>query len=307
MLTKFRSTEKLKLVQHTNRQHRRTATTAMNIQEIDIWQPPAEWFEPREGFSFRPSTVAVSHDHQAAKLALCGLPADVFGETVDPSFFIALSIRAGIANGISAQGNVNMLQRLVQHRPARLGERLRVQGVIDRVAAVPRGRTVHTDVWFEDEHGERVISAPRTSLKPDPNKTAHGGAGERPAPVIEDVGALEQISTHALTPDIVKGYSSDGNSIHYEMEAAKRAGFRAPLIGGGMGVHYLLSAMWRRDPPRQLDLDIYFRRPIFWDDTFTVAVQTDTSGWRAMALIRDGKVLTEACINDLTADEAPVG
>jgi acyl dehydratase len=301
MLTKFRSTEKLKLVQHTNRQHRRAATTAMTTQYIDISQPPAEWFEPREGFRFRPAAVAVSHDHQAGKLALCGLPADVFGEAVDPSFFIALGIRAGIANGISAQGNVNMLQRLVQHRPARLGEQLRVHGVIDRVANVPRGRTVHTDVWFEDEHGERVISAPRTSLKPDPNKTAHGGAGERPAAVIEDVAALRHLSTHTLTPEIVKGYSSEGNSIHYEMAAAKRAGFRAPLIGGGMGVHYLLSALWQHSPPQYLDLDIYFRRPIFWDDTFTVAVQPGGANWSAMALIRDGKVLTEACINELAA------
>ncbi|MEQ8484125.1 MAG: hypothetical protein RIB46_07155 [Pseudomonadales bacterium] len=271
----------------------------MNARDIDICQPPAEWFEPSEGFRFRPATVAVSRDHQAEKLALCGLPADVFGDTVDPSFFIALGIRAGIANGISAQGNVNMLQRLVQHRPARLDEPLRAQGVIDRVTDVPRGRTVHTDVWFEDEHGERVISAPRTSLKPDPNKTGHGGAGERPAPVIEDVADLQPLSTHTLTPETVKGYSSEGNSIHYEIDAANRAGFRAPLIGGGMGVHYLLCALWRDGVPRQLDLDIYFRRPIFWDDTFTVAVQPGEAGWRAMALIKDGKMLTEARINTL--------
>lgn len=273
----------------------------MSTPDIDIEQPPAEWFEPREGFAFRPATITVSRDHQAEKLNLCGLPADAFGDAVDPSFFIALGIRAGIANGISAQGNVNMLQQLVQHRPARLGEPLRVQGVIDRVSEVPRGRTVHTDVWFEDEHGERVISAPRTSLKPDPDKTGSRGAGERPPPVIEDVGALEQLATHTLTPEIVKGYSSEGNSIHYEMEAANRAGFRAPLIGGGMGVHYLLCALWQQSPPQQLDLDIYFRRPIFWDDTFTAAAEAGAGGWRAMALIKDGKVLTEARINAFTA------
>ena len=205
----------------------------MSTPDIDIEQAPVEWFEPREGFTFRPATIAVTHDHQAGKLSLCGLPADAFGDTVDPSFFIAIGIRAGIANGISAQGNVNMLQRLVQHRPARLGEPLRVRGMIDRVTEVPRGRTVHTDVWFEDAAGERVISAPRTSLKPDPDKAGSRGAGERPPPVVEDVDALEQISTHTLTPEIVKGYSSEGNSIHYEMEAANKAGFRAPLIGGG--------------------------------------------------------------------------
>ncbi|MEQ8857925.1 MAG: hypothetical protein RIC56_04705 [Pseudomonadales bacterium] len=273
----------------------------MNTPDIDIEQPPAEWFEPREGFTFRPATISVSREHQEEKLALCGLPAGAFGDAVDPSFFIGIGIRAGIANGISAQGNVNMLQRLVQHRPACLGEPLRVQGLIDRVIEVPRGRTVHTDVWFEDAHGERVIAAPRTSLKPDPDKAGgragNRGAGERPPPVVEDVNALETLSTHTLTPEIVKGYSSEGNSIHYEMDAANRAGFRAPLIGGGMGVHYLLCALWQHSPPERLDLDIYFRRPIFWDDTFTVAAQPGADGWTALALIKDGKVLTEARIN----------
>lgn len=270
----------------------------MGTPDIDIEQPPAEWFDPVEGFTFKPAVISVSPEWQAEKLTLCGLPPEVFGDTVDPSFFIALGIRAGIANGISAQGNVNMLQRLVQHRPARLGEPLRARGIIDRVTPVPRGRTVHTDVWFEDAGGARVVAAPRTSLKPDPDKTGGRGAGERPPPVIEDSESLEHLSTHTLTPEIVKGYSSEGNSIHYEMEAANRAGFRAPLIGGGMGVHYLLSALWQHSPPQRLDMDIYFRRPIFWDDTFTVAADSGAGGWRAMALIKDGKVLTEARINE---------
>ena len=279
----------------------------MATPDIDIEQPPAEWIEPVEGFTFKPAVISVTRAWQAEKLALCGLPADVFGDTVDPSFFIALGIRAGIANGISAQGNVNMLQRLVQHRPARLGGPMRVRGIIDRVTPVPRGRTVHTDVWFEDEDGERVISAPRTSLKPDPDKAGNRGAGQRPPPVIENVEPLEHLSTHTLTPEIVKGYSSEGNSIHYDLAAANRAGFRAPLIGGGMGVHYLLCTLWQYSPPERLDLDIYFRRPIFWDDTFTVAADSGPDGWRAMALIKDGKVLTEARINDLAALDAEAG
>jgi acyl dehydratase len=279
----------------------------MGTPDIDIEQPPAEWIDPTEGFTFKPAVISVTRAWQAEKLSLCGLPADVFGDTVDPSFFIALGIRAGIANGISAQGNVNMLQRLVQHRPARLGEPLRVRGTIDRVTPVPRGRTVHTDVWFEDEDGERVISAPRTSLKPDPDKAGSRGAGQRPPPVIEDVESLERLSTHTLTPEIVKGYSSAGNSIHYDLAAANRAGFRAPLIGGGMGVHYVLCALWQHGPLERLDLDIYFRRPIFWDDTFTVAAEAGAGGWRAMALIKDGKVLTEARINELAASGAEAG
>lgn len=271
----------------------------MDGRNIDLDR--IEWVDPHEGYAFAAHTISVSHGDQAEKLTLCGLAPEVFGEAVDPSFFIGIAIRAGIASGISAEGNVNMLQRLIQHRPARLGEPLVVQGRIARVNPVPRGRTVETDAWFEDGDGARVVSSPRTSLKPDPSKAGARGAGQRPPPVIHDVDALDVLSTHTLTPDIVKGYSSEGNSIHYEMAAANRAGFRAPLIGGGMGVHYLLAALWREAPPRSFDLDIYFRRPIFWDDTFSVAAAAGDRGWRALALVKDGKVLTEARINTVAS------
>jgi hypothetical protein len=65
-----------------------------------------------------------------------------------------------------------------------------------------------------------------------------------------------------------------------------------------MAVHFLLAELWRDDPPARLDLDIYFRRPIFWDERFTVSVAREDGAWRALALVRDGKVLTEARINE---------
>jgi len=109
--------------------------------------------------------------------------------------------------------------------------------------------------------------------------------------VITDVSLLIPLSEHRLIPDAVRSYSSEGNSIHYEMQAANRAGFRAPIIGGGMGVHFLVAELWS-EHSEELSLDIYFRRPVFWDDKFYVG-RTDF----AIALIRDGKVLTEARIN----------
>ncbi|MEM8769706.1 MAG: hypothetical protein AAGE43_19910, partial [Pseudomonadota bacterium] len=73
------------------------------------------------------------------------------------------------------------------------------------------------------------------------------------------------------------------------------AGFRAPLIGGGMGVHYLVNALYAAGVLETLDLDIFFRRPIFWDAAFDVVRAGD-----AIALVSsdEGKVLTEARIND---------
>lgn len=257
-----------------------------------------EWVDPYAGFEYQSDIVVVSAAYQREKLSICGIDPEVFGAAVDASFYIGLAIRAGIASGISAQGNVNMLQSLVQHRPAQLDESLTVKGRITAVTEVPRGRTIDTDVWFEDEAGERVITARRRSLKPDPEKSSRG-AGDRPPPVLGDPAQARVLASHRLTPDIVVSYSEEGNSIHYDLEAAQKAGFRAPLIGGGMGVHYLLAAVYAEKAPRTFDLDIYFRRPIFWDDTFDVVRDGD-----AMALTRhedEGlmKVLTEMRLNSL--------
>lgn len=266
--------------------------------------PPSQ--NPVVGFELQPADVAVTAAYQAEKMSACGIPAERFGQHVDPSFFIGIGIQAGIRSGISAQGNVNMLQRLVVYRPVKLGESLRVRGRIEAITEVPRGHRVATQVRFEDASGTVIVDASRTSLRPDPSKRDVRGAGERPAPVVADPVQTQHLDSNELTPQRVKDYSTEGNSIHYEEAAAKAAGFRAPMIGGGMGVHYLAAALWAHGTPQHLDLDIYFRRPIFWDERFTTAAlgTTTPEHWEALCLLRDEgerglKVLTEARINRL--------
>lgn len=263
------------------------------------------WVVPHQGFNYLPDTVAVTAAHQVDKLLACGIDAEIFAGQVDPAFFIGIAIHAGINSGISAEGNINMLQSLRMHRPVLLGEELEVKGQIVAVTEVPRGLRVDTDVWFEDTHGQRVISAPRTSLRPDPqraesknhsagvtDKDNDKGAGERPQPVVDDLSALEFLASYQLTPEGVRAYSMEGNSIHYEMEPAQKAGFRAPLIGGGMGVHFLMAELWQAHKqsggPEAFDAEIYFRRPIFWDDAVAAYSRADEqTGWNAMALLKE--------------------
>ena len=254
---------------------------------------PQRWIDPYAGFQYTPETLSVERSHQQEKLAGIGVDPDVFGDVVDPSFFIGIAIHAGIRSGITAEGNVNMVQELVQYRPARLDEPLVVRGQLADVHPVPRGRTLHSEVTFYDENDQPVIQANRVSLKPDPDKAGQRGAGERPALLVTDPAALLPGQHYELTPQRVKQYSSEGNSIHYEEEAAKRAGFRAPLIGGGMGVHFLLAEVWRQQMPEQVRMQIYFRRPIFWDETVQVAQDRKTNP-SVMALLKpQGKVGTE--------------
>lgn len=266
---------------------------------VDQKERATQWKEPVEGFEFEPDTVVVTAEYQAEKLRACGLDDRPFNGYVDASFYIGIGIHAGINSGISAQGNVNMLQSLTQHRPVRLGEPLTVKGYIKKITEVPRGLTIDTEVTFFGEDGKPAVSAPRLSLKPDPARVGTKGAGVRPAPVIEDVSALTAFGEYQLTPENIKSYSMEGNSIHYEMNAANKAGFRAPIIGGGMGVHYLLYALWQQYHPESFQLSVYFRRPIFWDDSIEVRADTTSSPWRAMCLARGGKVLTEAKVENV--------
>lgn len=267
------------------------------------------WVMPYKGFNYLPDTVAVTAGHQVDKLLACGIDAEIFAGYVDPAFFIGIAIHAGINSGISAEGNINMLQSLRMHRPVVLDEELAVKGQILAVTEVPRGLRIDTDVWFEDAQGQRVISAPRTSLRPDPRRAqskSHSadvndknkdkdkakGAGERPQAVVDDLSALAFLASYQLTPEGVRAYSMEGNSIHYEMEPAEKAGFRAPLIGGGMGVHFLMAELWRGHKhsggPQAFDAEIYFRRPIFWDDCVGVYSRADEqTGWNAMALLKE--------------------
>ena len=258
------------------------------------------WTDPYAGFDYEEDLIEVTAAFQAEKLSACGIDPAVFGAHVDPAFFIALAIHAGIKSGISAEGNINMVQRLTQHRPAVLGEPLSVKGQITEVNPVPRGRTLHTHVTFADRNGKVVITATRVSLKPDPQKVGVRGAGEKKPPLVNELDGWVQAGCYELTPTRVKSYSSEGNSIHYEEAAAQKAGFRAPLFGGGMGVLFLTATLGQQQPPQTFAAEIYFRRPIFWDEAVTVYADRLPNPALLALLKPDGKVGTELALSNLT-------
>jgi hypothetical protein len=119
--------------------------------------------------------------------------------------------------------------------------------------------------------------------------------------VIADVAPLKTVGRFTLTPESVKAYSGPHNPIHFDPEVATRHGYRAPIMGGTQCVRFLTAEIWRCFKPKTLDLDIYFRRPLFWDDTFSVMVDEQNGKWQAICLAKDGKVATEARINSIAA------
>ena len=254
-----------------------------------------EWIEPYAGFELTSTILSVETSYQSEKLTALDIDPEYYRGWIDPAFFIGISIQAGIDSGISAEGNVNMLTRLKVLRAPRLDEPMRVTGKIESVTEVPRGLRISTNVAFEATSGETLISVPRESLKPvakaSDSPISSRGAGSRPPPVIQSTSDLEIREHRDLQPEQTLGYSREGNAIHYDEAVAQQAGFRAPIIGGGQGVHYLTRAFWNLGA--QSDWEIYFRRPIFWDDHIQVGSLTNQKG---LALYRGEKVLTEVAV-----------
>jgi hypothetical protein len=266
-------------------------------------QADVQNIKPVKGFRYRERVMIVDPAEEARLLGHCGIDVGLYGGNVDPAAFISLAIQEGVRNGISSNGGVNMVQGITQHRPLRLGEEIIVTGEILDVEEAPRGTVTTSETWFSTAKGERAITAFRRSLKTDPNREADPnlrGAGKRPDPVIADVTALREIGTHTLTPEDVRGYGMrTTNFLHTEPEAAQRAWYRAPIIGGGHGVRYMTAEIWRRFHPSTIDLDIYFRRPLFWDDSFTIRVGDQSGQWRSICLAKGDKVATEVCIKQI--------
>jgi hydroxyacyl-ACP dehydratase HTD2-like protein with hotdog domain len=259
------------------------------------------WIEPCKGMKFEDRLMTVEARDQHRLVSLCGIDPSIFGDKIDPAGFISLAIQEGVRNRIHANATINMVQQLVQHRQMTLGEKLTVSGQILDVKEVPRGRVATSEVWFSGDDGQRALTAARQSLRPDASKVGLRGAGERPAPVIADVTALKTVGRFTLKPEDVKAYSGPHNPIHFDPDVAKRNGYRAPIVGGTQCVRFITAEIWRRFSPQALDLDIYFRRPLFWDDTFSVMVDEQNGEWKAICLAKDGKVATEARINSIAA------
>jgi acyl dehydratase len=260
---------------------------------------------PYKGLRYRTRAMTVDAAEEARLLGHCGIDPATFRGAVDPAAFITLAIQEGVRNGVSSNGGVNMVEHLVQHRPVMRDETLTVSGEIIDVAPSPRGLVTTSATWYHGADGTPALTMRRKSLKTDPTQYADPalrGAGDRPPPVIAGLAQLKTLGRFLLTPDDVKGYNrGHTNRLHFDEDAARRAGYRVPIIGGGHGVRFLTAALWRAFAPRGIDVEIYFRRPLFWDDAFDIMADEAAGRWRAMCLAKDGKVATEMRINAIVA------
>lgn len=247
------------------------------------------------GFDFPVQEIVIEPEAQARKLAFCGIDPGLYGETVDVVMLGLPTLQSIMAAGVPVVGGVHLMQRFIQRRPIRLGEPVVIAGrVLSRVPA-PRGSILESAFSYARRDGTVLVEAVRAGIIPDGNT---GPAPAEPKPD-ESLEGFAPVMTRTLEPDKVAAYSEEaGNLIHSDPEVARQHGFRAPIAAGLMGLHYYREALETRHRATGFDLEVRFRRPMFWDDTLTLVAREESSRIVAMRLLgSEGKPTSLATVH----------
>jgi hypothetical protein len=237
------------------------------------------------GYEYEPRHFTVEADAQASKLADCGIDPGVHGDRVDLTFLGFPILDAMMAPGVPLTGQVHVYQRFIQKVPLILGQNLHMSGRISAIEPVAKGEVVRWSFDVSDDDGHVLVMVDRAGLRSLPKTTGSSSATDFLAPPSEDRTGFTELWQRPLTPERVANYSRDGrNRIHSDPEIARKFGFRAPIAGGLMGVHYYLEAIAHGGQPDQLDLEIWFKRPMFWDETLSVMEKRDGGRVAAMRI-----------------------
>ncbi len=257
------------------------------------------------GYEYKPQRFAVERIQQESRLADCGIDPGVHGDRVDLTFLGFPILDAMMAPGVPLTGQVHVYQRFIQKVPLILGQTLHMTGRISAIEPVAKGEVVRWSFDIADDSGRILVKVDRAGLRSLPNAGASAGATDFLAPPSEDRTGFTALWQRPLTPERVANYSRDGrNRIHSDPEIARKFGFRAPIAGGLMGVHYYLEAIARDGQPDQLDLEIWFKRPMFWDETLTVMEHRDDDRVTAMRIENEAqKAASLARLNPIDMDD----
>ncbi len=251
------------------------------------------------GYIYEPRPVSIDRSVQLAKLEASGIDPDVHGEKLDLTFLGLPILDALMEPGVPLQGQVHVYQRFIQYAPVAWDARLHMRGEITAIEQVAKGGVVRWAFSFTDDGGRELVTVDRAGLRPRAGGTGGSGATAFLAPPDEDEAGFEEIWRRTLVSEQVARYSSDGrNRIHSDPAIARQFGFRAPIAAGLIGVHYYLEALARMGAPDTLDIEIWFKRPMFWDERLSLHHQTVDGRLTAMRIENQaGKAASLARVN----------
>lgn len=245
---------------------------------------------------FQRRELVIDSDTQARLLGLCNIDPAIYGDEVDPSAFTALAILEAIRCGMELPG-LHAGQTLTMHRPISLGEFFWLTGEVSDRTQVDRGEMLSCCVELRDRNGTLVLESTERLLIPTSTTTRRASSST----TADHVAQFREEGEVVFQPEQVVTYQGrDVNPIHFDPDAASRAGFRAPIIGGEVGVRHVMAMIWKAFKPARLSVRISFLRPIFWDDRCTLMVEESQGAWKSACLGKSGKKAIELAIENLS-------
>ena len=231
--------------------------------------------------------VAVDPRHVAAYTKVCGfrlrdeLPATYLHVVVFP---LHLALMSDGRFPFGAVGLIHVANRIEQHRPVRLDERLAVTVRATALEPQPRGRAF--TIVSEARSGDALVWTDETKILRRESTNGERGPREE-APPDPPVRAEWR-----LPVDLGRRYaaiSGDRNPIHMHDAPAKLLGFPRTIAHGMWTKARCLAAVQNRLPDA-FAVEARFRKPVLLPSTVTFGSAADENGGAVFAVraARDG-------------------
>lgn len=255
------------------------------------------------GFAFPTESIALDAAEQRRLHGHCGIPLERYGEHCDAGLLARRTITlntAAIQASRPGLAPVHVVHRLRQHAPAPLGETLRLDGRYVEIADARRGQIARSRWEYRRGDGALLLTVEPDVMMADPARKGDAGGKRAAAPRAEDTGGWAVLTRKQCTPETTCGYClNTTNLIHTDPATARRYGFRAPIIAGNQTVNFVLEALSLDARPRSFDIEIRFRKPVFWDDAVAIEGRRDAAGMLTgiRAVNGDGATVADATVN----------
>jgi acyl dehydratase len=206
--------------------------------------------------------VEIDRDRVASYDRVCGFQlADAAPPTYPHilAFPLHLSLMTDPSFPFPAIGLVHVYNKITQHRPARIGERVSLRVWATPVEPHPRGRqfSLRTEARVGDELVWEELS---TNLR----RGSSGASEDARAPEVPSSEGLEPTATWRLEGDLGRRYaavSGDLNPIHVHSLTARLFGFPSAIAHGMWTKARSLAALEPRLPDSFI-VEAAFRKPI---------------------------------------------
>jgi acyl dehydratase len=222
--------------------------------------------------------VAVDRDRLAAYDRVCGFD---LRDELPPTyphmlaFPLHLALMTDGSFPFGAIGLVHIYNRIVQHRPVALGERLSLTVWAGPIEPHPRGRqfSIHSEARAGEELVWEEVST---------NLRRESGSEAASAPEVPSAAELPAAATWKLPGDLGRRYGSvsgDLNPIHVHPLSARLFGFKAAIAHGMWTKARCLAALESR-LPHAFTVEVAFRKPILLPATVAFAEDGHAFGVR---------------------------